>query len=122
MVVKDNGKGQVTCRNKQTNKYFLHYKQLNTFDHPYHIHKYLDSEPSTFLLVTRYIIFNKFVKHIQLHMIMIYTDALLAKGHRPDINNGPGVTRIVPTFWAQHSFKLNYSFLAGATSAQGLQA
>ena len=31
----------------------------------------------------------------------------LAKGHRPDINNGPGVTRIVPTFWPQHLFKLN---------------
>ena len=28
-------------RLKQTNKYFLHYKQLNTFDHPYHIHKFL---------------------------------------------------------------------------------
>ena len=51
MIVKDNGKGQVTRRNKQTNKYFPHYKQLNTFDHSYHIHKYLDSEPSTFLLV-----------------------------------------------------------------------
>ena len=52
---------------KQINKYFLHYKQLNTIDHPYHIHKYLDNEPSTFLLVNRYIIFNKFDKHIQLH-------------------------------------------------------
>ena len=31
----------------------------------------------------------------------------LAKDHRPDINNGPGVTRIVPTFWPQHLFKLN---------------
>ena len=31
----------------------------------------------------------------------------LTKGHRPDINNGPGVTRIVPTFWPQHLFKLN---------------
>ena len=31
----------------------------------------------------------------------------LAKGHRPDINNGLGVTRIVPTFWPQHLFKLN---------------
>ena len=31
----------------------------------------------------------------------------LAKGHRPDINNGLGVTRIVPTFWLQHLFKLN---------------
>ena len=48
-----------------------------------------------------------FVKHIQLHMIMIYTVALLAKDHSPDINNGPGVTRIVPTFWPQHLFKLN---------------
>ena len=80
MTVKDNGKGQVTCLNKQTNKYFLHYKRLNTFDHPYHIHKYLDSEPSTFLLVNRYIIFNKFDKHIQLHMIMIYTGALPDQG------------------------------------------
>ena len=53
MIVKDNGKGQVTRRNNQTNKYFLHYKQLNTFDHPYHIQKFLDSEPSTFLLVNR---------------------------------------------------------------------
>ena len=44
MIVKDNGKGQVTRRNKQTSKYFSHYKQLNTFEHPYHIHKYLDSE------------------------------------------------------------------------------
>ena len=93
MIVKDDGKGQVTRRNKQTNEYFLH-----SFDHPYHIHKFLDSEPSTFLLVNRYIIFNKFVKHIQLHMIMIYTGALSAKGHRPDINNSPGVTRVVPTF------------------------
>ena len=31
----------------------------------------------------------------------------LAKGHRRDINNGPGVTRIVPTFWPQHLFKFN---------------
>ena len=95
---------------KQTNisnKYFLHYKQLNTFDHTYHIHKYLDCEPLTFLLVNRYIIFNKFDKLIQLHMIMIYTGALLAKGPRPDINNGPVVTRIVPTFWHQHLFKFN---------------
>ena len=67
-------------RLEQTSKYFLHYKQLNTFDHPYHIHKYLDSEPSTFLLVNRYIIFSKFDKHIQLHMIMIYTGALSGQG------------------------------------------
>ena len=80
MIVKDNGKGQVTRRNKQTNKYFLHYKQLNTFDHPYHIHKLLDSEPSTFLLVNRYTISNKFDKHIQLHMIKIYTGALPGQG------------------------------------------
>ena len=39
--VKDNGKDQVTRRNKETNKYFLHQEQLNTFDRPYHIHKYL---------------------------------------------------------------------------------
>ena len=58
-------------------------KKINIFyiknDNPYHIHIYLDSEPSTFLLVNRYIIFNKFVKHIQLHMIMIYTGALPGK-------------------------------------------
>ena len=77
MTLKDNGKGQVTRRNKQTNKYFLHYKQLNTPDHPYHTHRYLDSEPST-LLVNRYIIFIN--KHIQLHMIMIYTGALPDQG------------------------------------------
>ena len=80
MMVKDNREGQVTRRNKQTNEYFLHWKQFNAFDHPYHIHKYLDSEPSTFLLVDRYIIFNKFVKHIQLHMIMIYTGAFSGQG------------------------------------------
>ena len=67
-------------RLKQTNKYFLCYKQLNTFEHPYHIHKCLDSEPSTFLLINRYIIFNKFDKDIQLHMIMIYTGALSGQG------------------------------------------
>ena len=82
MIVKDNGKGQLTCQNKETNKYFLHYKQLNTFDHPYHIQKCLDSEPSTFLLVNRYIIFNKFDEHIQLHMIMIYIGALPGQGHQ----------------------------------------
>ena len=43
-------------RLEQRNKYFLHYKQLNTFDHPYDIHKSLDSESSTFLLVNRYVI------------------------------------------------------------------
>ena len=81
MIVKDNRKGQGTRRNKQTNEYFLHWKQSNAFDHPYHIHKYLDSEPSTFLLVTdRYIIFSIFVKHIQLHIMMIYTGALSGQG------------------------------------------
>ena len=65
---------------KQTNKYFLHYKQLNTLI-PLIIHKYLDSKPSTFLLANRYIIFNTFDKHIKLHMIMIYTGAL--SGQRP---------------------------------------
>ena len=59
----------------------FHCKQLNTFDHPYHIHKYLESEPLTFLLVNRYIVFNKFDKRIQLHMIMIYTCAL--PGQKP---------------------------------------
>ena len=67
-----------TQRLKQTNKYFVHYKQLNTFDHPYHIYKY--NKPLTFLLVNRYIIFKKSDKHIQLHMIMIYTGALSDQG------------------------------------------
>ena len=68
-------------RFKQTDKCFLCYKQLNTFDHPYYIHcKCLDSEPSTFVLVNRYIIFNKFNKDGQLHMIMIYTGALPGQG------------------------------------------
>ena len=107
MIVKDNGKGQVTRRNKQTKNFFLHYKQLNTFDHPYHIHEYLDSEPLAFLLVNRYNISNKFDKLIQLHMIMIHTVALPARGPGPDINNGPGVTQIVTTFWLQHLFKFN---------------
>ena len=83
---------------------FLHHKQLNTFDHPYHIHKYVDSEPSTLLLVDRYIIFSKlFDKHIQLHMIMIYTGALPGQGPQVRHNNGPGVTRIVPTLRPQHN-------------------
>ena len=74
-------------RLKQTNKFFFFcYKQLNTFHLPYYKHKCLDSEPqATFLLVKRYIIFNKFDKDIELHR-MIY----LAKGPRLDINNGPG--------------------------------
>ena len=70
MIVKDNGKGQITCRDKQTNKHLLHYKQLNTFDHPHNIHKYFDSEPSTVLLVNRYITFQKFDKYTPLHMIL----------------------------------------------------
>ena len=40
-------------------------------------------------------------------MIMIYTGALPGQGPQADINNGLGVTRIVPTFWPQHLFKLN---------------
>ena len=66
--------------NPQTNKYFLHYKQLNTFDHPYHIHKYLECKPSAFLLVNRCIIFNEFDNHFQLHMIIICTGALSGQG------------------------------------------
>ena len=34
--------------------FFLHYKHLTIFDHPDNIHKSLDSEPSTFLLVNKY--------------------------------------------------------------------
>ena len=67
-------------RLKQTNKYFFCYKQLNTFDLPYYKHKCLDSEPSTFLLVNRYITFNRFDKDIKLRMIMIYTGALPGQG------------------------------------------
>ena len=52
--------GKQRARNAHDqNKQIFHYKQLNTFDHPYHIHKYLDTEHSTFLLDNRYIIFNK---------------------------------------------------------------
>ena len=94
-------------RLQQTNKCFLHYKQLNTFDHPYHIHKYLDSETSTVLLVNRYIIFNKFVNIFSYIWSWFTLVPYLAKGLRPDINNGPGVTRIVPTFWPQHLLKFN---------------
>ena len=46
-------------RLKQRN-IFLGCKQLNAFDHPYYIRKSLESEPSTFLPVIRYIIFNIF--------------------------------------------------------------
>ena len=49
----------------QTTEYLFHYK-----------HKCLDSEPSTFFLANRYIIFNKFDKDIILHRIMIYTGDL----------------------------------------------
>ena len=67
-------------RMKQRHKCFLRYKQLNTFHYPYHVDKCLDSELSTFLLVSRYIIFNKFDEHIQLHMVMIYTGAISDQG------------------------------------------
>ena len=86
-------------RLKQTSKYFLHYKHLNTFDHPYKIHKCLDSEPSTFLRVNRDIIFNKFDKHISatydndLHWFLIWPRA-------------PRMAQMVPTFWSLHLFKL----------------
>ena len=66
-------------RLKQRNKYFACYKQLNTFDHPYYVHKCLDSKPSDFFLINRYI-FNKFDKHIQPHMIMIYSGAISGLG------------------------------------------
>ena len=68
--------GEVTLRDLSKGiNIFLGCKQLNTFDQPYYIRKSLGSEPSPFLLVNRYIIFNKFDKHIQLNM-MIYTGAL----------------------------------------------
>ena len=47
--------GEVNPRRlEQRNSFFLHYKYLNIFDHPNDIHKSLDSEPSTFMLVNRY--------------------------------------------------------------------
>ena len=75
--------GEVRDLSKQINTFYItnnSYFILQTFDHPYYIHKCLDSEPSAFLLVNRYIIFNKFDKHTQLHMIMIYTGALSGQG------------------------------------------
>ena len=78
---------------------------------------------------------------------MIYTGALLAKGYRPDINNGPGghsnsAQILAPAFiqieleqwplprpfqsWVRQKIHLfrspAYGFLVGARSAQGLQA
>ena len=65
-------------RLKQTNKYFF---LLQTTEYlPYYKHKCLDREPSTFLLVNRYIIFNKFDKDIKLHRIVIYTGDLPGQG------------------------------------------
>ena len=65
-------------RLKQTNKYLF---LLQTTEYlPYYKHKCLDSEPSTFLQVNRYIIFNKFDKDIKLHRIMIYTGDLPGQG------------------------------------------
>ena len=58
---------------QQINIFFL----LQTTEYlPYYKHKCLDSEPSTFLLANRYIIFNKFDKDIILHRTMIYTGDL----------------------------------------------
>ena len=70
-------------RLKQRNKCFFLLQTTECLDHPYYMQKCLDSKCSTFLLVNSYIIFNKFDKDIQLHMIVPYP--------RPDINNGPGV-------------------------------
>ena len=70
---------QVTGEVHRRNKYFLRYKQLNTFYH-FYVHKCLDSDSSNFFLVNRYIIFNKFDKHIQPHMIMVYTSAIFGLG------------------------------------------
>ena len=65
-------------RLKQTTKYFF---LLQTTEYlPYYKHKCSDSEPSTFLLVNRYIIFNKFDKDIKLHRIMTYTGGLPGQG------------------------------------------
>ena len=62
---------------RQTNKYFLHYEQLSTFDHPsyYTIGKTVSLQPSCWLIGT-FLSTNL----IQLHMIMIYADALSRQG------------------------------------------
>ena len=53
---------------QQINIFFL----LQTTEYlPYYKHNCLDSEPSTFLLGNRYIIFKQIDKDIILHMIMI---------------------------------------------------
>ena len=65
-------------RLKHTKKFFF---LIQTTEYlPYYKHKCLDSEPSTFLLVNRYIIFNKFDEDIKLHRIMIYTGDLPVQG------------------------------------------
>ena len=62
---------------QQINIFFL----LQTTEYlPYYKHKYLDSEPSTFLLAYRYIIFYKLDKDIIPHRIMIYTGDLPGQG------------------------------------------
>ena len=48
-------------RLEQRNIFFIHYKQFDILDHPYDIHKSLDSEPSTFLLVNRYVILTNLI-------------------------------------------------------------
>ena len=40
-------------------------------------------------------------------MIIFKLVPYLAKSHRPDIHNGPGVIQIVPTFCPQHLLKFN---------------
>ena len=40
-------------------------------------------------------------------MIMIITGALSGQGPRPNINNDPGLIRMVPIFWPWHLFKFN---------------
>ena len=117
-------------RLKQTSKYFLHYKHLNTFDHPYKIHKCLDSEPSTFLRVNRDIIFNKFDKHISatydndLHWCLIWPRAPRMAQMVPafiQINSDNGPSGHSSFRWKIHLFKsLTYDFLVGVISEQRL--
>ena len=93
----------VKVKYKQTNKHVLHYKQLNTFDHPYHIDKYLDSEPSTFLPVNVPKPFQCCQMNIHLFLSLTYGFLLGAyicpRAAGPTSIMAKEVTRIVALFW-----------------------
>ena len=61
------------------NKYFHAYKQLNTFDHLYQVHKCSD-------YVNKSLLIGTLVSTNLINTLVQY----LAKCPRPDINNGPG--------------------------------